>query len=330
MKRIFVVSILCLFLKSLPANAWWPQGHSTLAAAALKALPDDVPGYFRNDPGQVAHCAQDPDVAKTPVLPFTTAHEDPEHYIDYELLKGKPLPSTRDAYYTMLVNMKLSPKEVGVVPYTVAEWTERLTITFAEQRKWPNNPYIQNKSLVYAGLLAHYAGDICMPLHVTNDYDGRANADGTSPHTGIHAKVDSLIEKVGLKPEDLARAQKIDVISPQVPAKWQALAEQMAQDKDQRRSIIRGLFPAVLDEMERSRTFINRTYALEPQLPPAQGDWTPSAEVIAFTTERGREATHFIATLYLTAWRRSAAIQLPKWLVRENEPANDGVAATVK
>lgn len=314
MKRIFVAITLCLLTQTLPAFAWWPQGHSILAAAALKSLPDDVPAYFRHDPGQVAHCAQDPDVAKSPVLPFTTDREDPEHYIDYELLKGRAFPATRDGYMTMIAGLNLAPKQAGLVPYAVAEWTERLSITFAEYRKWPNNPYIQTKSLVYAGILAHYAGDLCMPLHVTNDHDGRARPDGSSPRTGIHAKVDSLIEKLNLKPDELAKGQDIQVVSATapVPANWQGPANN--------RAIIKGLFPAILQEMELSRSKINSAYDLEAQLPPEQGAWTPSAAITAFTTERGRESTRFIASLYLTAWRRSAAIQLPRWLVRETAP----------
>ena len=315
MKRVFTIVVLCLLTPSFPALAWWPQGHSILAAAALRALPDDVPAYFRNDPGQVAHCAQDPDVAKSPVMPFTTDREDPEHYIDYELLKGQPFPATRDGYMTMIAKLGLSPKQAGLVPYAVAEWTERLSITFAEYRKWPDNPYIQTKSLVYAGILAHYAGDLCMPLHVTNDHDGRARADGSSPRTGIHAKVDSLIEKLNLKPEELAKGQTIQPISATipVPGNWQG--------PENNRAVIKGLFPAILLELTLSRSKIDRTYELEDQLPPEQGAWTPSADITAFTTERGRESTRFIASLYLTAWRRSAAINLPRWLVRETAPS---------
>ena len=68
-----------------------------------------------------------------------------------------------------------------------------------------------------------------------------------------------------------------------------------------------------------SRALIDRTYALEDQLPPAQGDWKPSAEIIAFATERARASTRFTASLYLTAWQKSARLRLPPWLEREGE-----------
>jgi hypothetical protein len=97
----------------------------------------------------------------------------------------------------------------ATLPYAIAEWTERLSIAFAEHRKYPANPYIQNKCLVYAGFLAHYAQDLCMPLHTTIHHDGRANPDGSTPKTGIHPRVDSLVEKLDMQPAQLAANQRV-------------------------------------------------------------------------------------------------------------------------
>lgn len=163
-------------------------------------------------------------------------------------------------------------------------------MAFAEHRKWPENPHIKTKCLVYAGFLAHYAGDLCMPLHTTIHHDGRARADGSSPRSGIHAKVDSLIEKVALKASDLVAGQKPEAVE--------------------------SVFPAVLAEIERSRALVDRVYALEAKLPPENGPWTPDAEVLQFTTERGRAGARFLGSLYLTAWKKSATIKLPAWLKR--------------
>ena len=137
-----------------------------------------------------------------------------------------------------------------------------------------------------------------MPLHVTIHHDGRANPDGTSPKTKIHERLDSLVEKLAekklLSAKSLAQNQ---IITP--------LAEP--------------LFPAILAEVQRSRTHIDRAYELESLLPPAQanGPWTPDRTIIEFGTQRGREATRFTAALYLTAWLRSANLKLPVWLERE-------------
>ncbi|MCC2667727.1 MAG: hypothetical protein K0Q72_198 [Armatimonadetes bacterium] len=290
MKRLLPFLVLATSC-TVPAAAWWPEGHSVIADGAVRSLPADVPSWFRAGGGLVAHLAQDPDVAKSPQVPIARDTEDPEHYLDFELLKGKPLPATRHEFLRLCARDGLDPKDVGTLPYAVAGWTERLAIAFAEHRKWPDNPHIRTKCQVYAGILSHYTGDLCMPLHTTIHHDGRARPDGTTPRSGIHARVDSLIEKVGLTPDELARDQKIEP------------AEQ--------------LLPYVVAEIEQSRALIDRTYELEPQLPPSQGAWKPSPEVLAYTRERGRESTRFTAALFLTAWRNSAGIKLPPWLNRK-------------
>lgn len=285
-----VLPALCLSLCT-PAHAWWPQGHSIIAAAAVDSLPAELPQWFRSGQGQIAHDAQDPDVQKDRTLPFMADVETPRHFIDWELLQGRPLPPSLHGFYDLCAELKLNPDNVGTVPYSVAQETQRLTMIFAEARRYPKNPYIRTKALVTAGVLSHYAGDLCMPLHVTNDFNGRALPNGDSPKTGIHAKVDSLIEKLGLKPKKLAQGQQLQAF----PA----------------------LFPAIQAQIENSRAQIDRTYALEPQLPPEKGTWNPSPEIQAFTVERARTATNFTASLFLTAWHDSANIKLPSWLVRE-------------
>jgi hypothetical protein len=106
--------------------------------------------------------------------------------------------------------------------------------------------------------------------------------------------VDSLIEKCGLKPQDLAQDQK-----PQA---------------------VEAIMPAVLAEIRRSRALVDRTYELEAGLPPEEGAWTPRPEVLAFTRERGRAGAGFLGSLYLTAWKKSETVSLPAWLKREPAP----------
>jgi hypothetical protein len=280
-----------LGLAAGPARAWWPEGHSIIASGAVKALPSEVPQWFREGGGMIAHCAQDPDLVKSRSLPELNDTEGPEHYLDFELLAGKPLPANRYIYLKLCADMKLNPNKVGTLPYSVTEWTQRVTMAFAENRKYPENPYVKSKALVYAGILAHYAGDLSMPLHCTVDYNGRAKPDGTSPSSGIHAKVDSLVEKCELKPEELAADQKPEAVD--------------------------DIMLRVLEEIQASRKLIDKTYELEPKLPPESGEWKPSPEVLAFTKERARAGTRFLSSLYLTAWRKSERLQLPAWLKRE-------------
>jgi hypothetical protein len=302
MKRLFVFGLLLLTV--LPARAWWPKGHSLLSHAAILALPasrganESVPDFFRAGWQTIAHTTQDPDVWKNRDAPHLSDRESSDHYFDWEAFGDLKLPEKRSAYMALCLKNNLDPEEIGTLPYSLMESTEKLTLAFAEHRKWPQNPHIRLKCLVYAGQLAHYAQDLQMPLHVTIHHDGRAKPDGKSPRSGIHARLDSLIEKLAerhyLGAASLAQNQTLEPLEGK-------------------------LLPAVIKEMEASRAHVDRAYELEALLPPSDEKltWHPDEKVIQFGTARGREATRFTATLFLSAWRRSANVKLPVWLERE-------------
>lgn len=291
MKKLILGMILLLW--SVPAHAWWPAGHSILTRAAIQSTPAEMPQWFRAGEDLAAHCVQDPDVHKNRDLPALTAREAPEHFFDFELLRGHPVPPSRAEFIKLCAQLKEEPSNVGFAPYAIAEWTERLTISFAEARRWPDNKLIQTKAMVYAGILSHYAEDLGQPLHTTVDFDGKTKPDGTSPKTGIHAKVDSLIEKFNWAPERFA----VEKVEP-FPDLWKGIEAQLQE----------------------SRAAIGATYALEDDFPPEKGAWKPRSSVEKFALERGQQSARFTAQLYFTAWRNSAKIKLPSWLEREKTP----------
>ena len=288
----FIFYFAFFILAAQPASAWWPQGHSTIAAGAVQALPRDVPPWFRNQSGLVADCAQDPDVFKNRDLPQMTETEAPEHFFDWELLRGNPLPPTRREFLALCAKLKIAPGKIGFAPYAIAEWTQKLTMVFAQSRRFPNDRNIQVKCAVYAGILSHYAADLCMPLHVTVDHDGKTRADGTSPKTGIHARLDSLPEKLGLTAPALAAQQ---IVPPS-------------------QNLMRDIERQILE----SRRHIEYSYQVEDLLPLENEKlaWKPTPEIRAFGTSRARESTRFTASLFLTAWRDSAKVKLPAWWKR--------------
>ena len=287
---LFILCVISLLIGS-PAWSWWSGGHGIITRAAVKTLPEDMPAFFRSGERMIAHCSFDPDIAKNRGTSYVKKAEHPEHFLDLELLQGRPLPKGRYAFTQLCAELGIRPEKVGLLPYATAEWTERLAMAFAEYRKWPDNPVIQNKCMVYAGFIAHYAEDMCQPLHLTIHFDGRAKPDGSSPGTGIHEKVDGLIEYLALDPDDLARDAKIEPLD--------------------------DLMDDILKEIEAGRALIDRVYELEDRLPSLQDrDWKAAPEVTDFATERAREATRFTAALYLTAWQLSEQIRLPGWLDR--------------
>ena len=217
-------------------------------------------------------------------------------------MPGLKLPPGRYDFIDQLARQKLRAPQVGMAPYAINEWAARLTVAFAEHRRWPNDPAIQQKCLIYAGLLSHYAADLCQPLHTTIHHDGRARSDGSSPKTGIHMKVDALAGKLADRPADLAAGLKVEPFA--------------------------DVFAATLAELDRSHALVERVYELEAALPAYAAPLKADSKSADFARERMRESGRFVASLYVTAWRDSAKIKFPDW--HQRPPVSPDKMATTQ
>ncbi len=298
------LGIALVLAAAAPAGAWHGNGHHRATTLAVGALPDEVPAFFREGAATIAHCSLDPDTFTRPMAPPALHNAtSPEHYFDLEVLGGRDIPADRYALLMWCGRQGVHPSKIGLAPYAIQEWTERLAVAFAEHRRWPANVAIHRKCLVYAGHLAHYAEDLCMPLHTTIHYDGRAKADGSSPKSGIHLKVDALLGKL---PLDAGVRVDPKAVTP-----------------------FKELFPAILAELKASHALVEKVYAMEKALPAYADPLPAEGEVAAFARERLAAAATFTARLYATAWRLSASIEIPEWHVRPavGAPAGTGAPA---
>lgn len=286
-------AVLCLAVG--PAFGWHGPGHERATRAAVEATSDRLPPFFTEGVETVVHCAVDPDLFTRPIgPPELHATEAPEHYFDIERLDGAPVPPTRQDLLALLAEKDLKVVEVGTVPYAIVEWTQRLSVALAEHRRWPDDPSIRRKCLVYAGILSHYAADLCQPLHTTIHYDGRVGPDGRSPHTGIHKRVDALPGKLPLgEPVDL----RPDRIEP--PA---------------------DLHAAVVECLRASHALVDRVYALDEAIPAYEEPLPADSEAAGLARERLAASSRFVARMFLAAWEQSADITLPDWHHRPSRP----------
>ncbi len=288
--RALVFGVCCAVAGA--ADAWNSRGHFDVARAAALAQLGDVPEYFRWGADAIGHSAIDPDVMKEREAPLLRHRESPEHYLDLELLDPvggqSALDGLRYDYLGKLVEAGLDPTRVGLVPWAVAENAERLALVFAEHRCWPADPHVQAKTLVYAGILAHYASDMVQPLHTTIHYNGRATAEGNSPGTGIHGHVDGLFEAPGFEP-------------PTGPATLELFEE---------------LWPAVRAEFLASFARVDEVYELEVALAALDEGGMWSSELRTFARDRYRRSVDFVGSLYRWAWHRSSEIELAGWMRR--------------
>jgi len=292
MKRALASQLLALTLAgSVPAVAWLTNGHHMVAVAATQLLPPEMPAFLRDGATVIGEVAEDPDYWKNRGTPELRDAERPEHFLDIEELQGVSLPPTRYEYLASLIREGKDPRSVGLLPYAILEGTQKLTLSFAEYRCWPHDESIRQKTLVYAGRLAHYAADLEQPLHTTVDYDGHVGPDGESPHSGIHFRTDALIGDVPL-------------------TRQEAIGSCTVPD-------LQGdLLQAIMNQFQRSHQLVDRVYDLIP--PPSRvpnGAWHPAEDpaVKAFVQDRYCAAAGFIAAVFERAWRDSADIEIPQW-----------------
>jgi hypothetical protein len=275
--------------------AWYGDGHTAATDLAVTWVHSRMTPFFGEVAKTISHSSVDPDVFKFESdCDALYRTEYPDHFFDLEYFTAASLPKDRQAFVSWCLNHHLWFSNVGTLPYVVTEWTYRLAAALAEHRRWPKDPAIQAKCLVYAGLLAHYGQDMCMPLHATIDYDGRATANGDSPHTGIHAKVDALLAKV-----TLLESKQVDPNS---------LAP------------IQDVLAVCLDQVRESHGQVDRIYALEQDLPDANAPLRPGSAVEAFAQDRLRITSEFTARLFLTAWQKSLSVEIPEWHSRTPQP----------
>jgi hypothetical protein len=280
-------------MSSAVVRAWSAQEHRQITAAALRLLDPSVMAISGSESEMVARSSIQPDLMRPRQMPLLRELEAPRHYIDLELLQGRTLPESASDYLRLIFQLAeqgqglLRPdwrlETVGMLPYAVVEGTQRLAAIFAQLRRQPEDSNLRAIAMYQAGILAHYAQDLCQPLHTTLHHDGRARADGSSPGSGIHHQVDALLRTVDPGPV-VGKSQGFD-----------------------------SLFTAVVRELMQSHSQVDRVYALAGDLQRLQEDQGPSEALAEFGGQRYERAVRFTADLMHTAWLESEKIELPRW-----------------
>jgi hypothetical protein len=281
MNRFLIIGSLFWLFHAEGAHAWWIKGHGQVAEAAAQRLPESMPAFFRQAGKQLAHLSGDPDRWKNREARHLRAAEAPDHYIDLEDYDGKDLPADRYKAIALLIQLGRKPEQTGMLPYAILEHFDRLTVAFADWRADPENEAARMKCIVYAGVLAHFTGDLAMPLHTTRDYDGKKGADGSWIQKGIHARIDAFPEKHGLGSEEISRNLQPNQLD--------------------------DVWAEVLNRIQESHKKVDRCYELD-----AQGAMErPSAESRAFILDCCRSGAQLTLDLWYSAWVRSAKLPPP-------------------
>jgi len=268
--------VLLLFCAATRTAAWWSGGHQLCTRAAVQALPDDMPKFFREGVLDLSEMSTEADNWKHATAPHLKTTEQPEHFIDLEYLGNQPIPERRFDLAKIYVQQNVDLNRGGFLPYAIQEGYERLMLAFREHRNRPEAESVKRRILVYAGWLAHYCQDAAMPLHTTRHFDGRPGANGTLEQKGIHARIDSYPEQNGFTPEMLCEGLKIE----STPA----------------------IFPLIVAQLRASHEKVNLCYELDRkgafQERPEAG-----RELMLACTRAGTKLT---AQIWYSAWVNSA------------------------
>jgi hypothetical protein len=287
---VVAVIVLMVFWATRPASAWFAEGHRRLTAASVVLAGDSLPPFLQVANEAMMDDSVLADLMRHSDLAQLREREAPDHYMNLEMLGDRALPKSRSELERRLSRERgpygfarpLGAAQLGRLPYAVVEWTQRLTVILAQIRQRPKDSRLQSLAVHYAALMAHYAEDLCQPLHSTVHHDGRARADGSSPHTGFHQRVDALLEHLPPATETATTGQR--------PEPFQ------------------DLWAAVVEELYRSHRLVDRVYSLESDFDLWAQAGEPSPELVDLARERFRAATLFSARLLVTAWRRSATL----------------------
>jgi len=278
--------------------AWGHDGHQMINRAAGESLPKDAPEFLRS---KAALDALDfygpiPDRQwRSNAEPELNAAESPEHFVNLEYadLLEQPLPRRRYDFIRLLAEtqaahpeVKMTPPGVGMLPYGVSEYYEKLEAAMHDYRglleEKADTRAVEAEIVYVAGVLGHFVADGSNPMHASIEYNGWVgpNPHGYTTDHHVHVLFESDFVHANVKAADFTGL---------VPAKPVVLED---------------VFADYMKYLRHSNSLVEKTYALEKA-----GGFTGAgtAESRAFVDERLAAGATELRDMIYTAWVKSAA-----------------------
>jgi len=294
MRSRFIPTVLTVILLANSAWPWGNEGHMIINRVAAEKLPADVPAFLKNAEEQLAYLGPEPDRWREKSELALKLSQEPDHFIDLELVEGMTLPTDRYSFYRAL-NAKreqtpgkpdtLLPEKVGLQPYITMEIYGRLVVAFREYRHalrdHKSTEFPERDAIFYAGWLGHYVADGANPLHTTVNYNGwtTANPNGYTTEKNIHWKMEG---------EFIAANQK---------------QLQFAQLVPENATKLSNPFQDYLAYLRKSNGFVEQVYQLE-KAGGFAGQGTPQSR--EFIEQRMAYGADMLRNLWYTAWLDSS------------------------
>ncbi len=268
-------------------NAWGAHGHIISGAAAARALPNEMPKFFRNAADQLSYLTPEPDrwrdrgeAERDPAMNGGFA---PDHFINFERIPESSWQAENRFVFLADVRAKtgMDLPEAGLSPFHILELFQRLRVAFGEWRAGPDvktRRWIEQRIVNDAGLLGHYVTDGANPLHTTIHHHGwiGENPKAYATDREIHARFEGLYVHAQVKLGDLM---------PEMKQPPRVLSEP-------RRDILAFL--------KASHTYVDEFYTIDKQSP--FNSLTTAPQNKQFTVARLVFGAEMLRDLWWTAW----------------------------
>jgi hypothetical protein len=206
MKKTFLL-LLILFLGTEGLKAWGFFAHRRINRLAVFSLPLEMIGFFKENIQFITENAVNPDRRR-----YAVDGEAEKHFIDADIF-GDSAVYKLPRYWDQAVEIfgEDSLRSIGIGPWNV--YSVKMNLTEAFIRK-------DTKSILrLAADLGHYIGDINVPLHTTENYNGQL----TGQH-GIHGFWESRIPELLSDDYDFFVGKASYLPNPQLTA-WEAVIQ---------------------------------------------------------------------------------------------------------
>lgn len=295
-RRWLVTAALALSALLLPGSifAWGAKGHRIVGSAAVGALPDSMPAFFRAAADQLAYLNPEPDRwkarAERDLDPALDGAFNADHFLDIEMATPAVLAAAlaaphRYAFADSLRAAGVDPVAMGFLPFAMLELSQRLRQEFRMWRSAPDSStraWIEARILNDAGILGHYVADASNPAHTTVHYNGWTgeNPKGFATDRAFHGRFETAYVQAHIELRDVQPRVELNV------------------------RVLRDLRGELVAYIRRSNDHVERLYTLDRSDP--WGIDTRSAENKAFASERLAAGATMLRDLWWTAWVTSA------------------------
>lgn len=301
-------------LQEVPSWAWGRKGHEIVPTEAALALPDTMPAFFTKNADRLTALGSQPDRWRFKELKHLAGANIPDHYMNWEPVKEKELPTDRYAYARMIQDSDLErgdsgPQYNGTLPYRMAELFEGLVAEFAlyrmELERTPDGGanallrQLEENAIYTAGILSHYVADATQPLHASVHHDGwdekfEPNPGGFRTKPGVHREFEVFLVNEAVTQEEVRR---------RIPP-----AQVFEGDPLQ----------LGVELVKESNGLVKGLYKLESE--GKLNPWKPHPEGVELATNRLARGAQLLRDLWYSAWVRSEAIAKGSSGVQPQQP----------